>query len=172
MAGSMLFKTIYKLVCVSFDKLIMNSELNRVKRDEESICYGNLGCFRDEGPFDYLDMLPSSPDEIETKFLFYNRANKYTPIVYTYFNYTSIGEGYNVSLPTKVIIHGFGSTCGRAWASEMRLTLLAVVSFNLKSPFSYFIFIFIFFVLFSPSFLLIIIYLSFYILSIIIEIFF
>lgn len=24
----------------------------------EMICYRDLGCFRDEGPFDYLDTLP------------------------------------------------------------------------------------------------------------------
>ena len=30
--------------------------VRRVKRDEEVVCYGDVGCFRDEGPFDYLDM--------------------------------------------------------------------------------------------------------------------
>lgn len=32
--------------------------LRRAKRDEESVCYEEFGCFRDEGPFDYLDTLP------------------------------------------------------------------------------------------------------------------
>lgn len=27
----------------------------RENRDEEVVCYRNLGCFKDEGPFDYLD---------------------------------------------------------------------------------------------------------------------
>ena len=36
----------------------------REKRDEEVVCYGDVGCFRDDGPFDYLDMLPSTPEEV------------------------------------------------------------------------------------------------------------
>ena len=36
---------------------------DRKRRDEEKACYGKLlGCFYDEGPFDYLDMLPSPPE--------------------------------------------------------------------------------------------------------------
>ena len=100
-----------------------------MKRDEEVVCYGELGCFRDEGPFDYLDMLPSSPDEISTRFLLYTRANRQVPETFSYFNYTSMyGSHFNATAPTKIIIHGFGSTCSRIWASEMRLTLLSVVS--------------------------------------------
>ena len=47
--------------------------VRRVKRDEEVVCYGDVGCFRDEGPFDYLDMLPSPPEEVGTKILLYTR---------------------------------------------------------------------------------------------------
>ena len=47
--------------------------MRRVKRDEEVVCYGDVGCFRDEGPFDYLDMLPSTPEEVGTKILLYTR---------------------------------------------------------------------------------------------------
>jgi hypothetical protein len=47
--------------------------LSREKRDEEVVCYGDLGCFRDEGPFDYLDMLPSPPEEVATKIFLYTR---------------------------------------------------------------------------------------------------
>ena len=45
----------------------------RRKRDEEVVCYGELGCFRDEGPFNYLDMLPSPPAEIGTEFFLFTR---------------------------------------------------------------------------------------------------
>ena len=47
---------------------------HREKRDEEVVCYGDLGCFRDEGPFNYLDMLPSPPEEIGTVFYLYTRS--------------------------------------------------------------------------------------------------
>ena len=49
----------------------------RVRRDEEIVCYADVGCFRDDGPFNYLDMLPSPPEEVSTnninsKIMFYN----------------------------------------------------------------------------------------------------
>ena len=43
------------------------------------VCYGELGCFRDEGPFNYLDMLPSPPEEIGTVFYLYTRHNRELP---------------------------------------------------------------------------------------------
>lgn len=49
---------------------------HRHKRAEKSVCYGELGCFEDSGPFGYLDMLPQSPEEIGTKFYFYSTENR------------------------------------------------------------------------------------------------
>ena len=48
---------------ISFDFLY-----NRVRRDEEIVCYADVGCFRDDGPFNYLDMLPSPPEEVSAKY--------------------------------------------------------------------------------------------------------
>lgn len=49
---------------------------HRHKRADKSVCYNELGCFEDSGPFGYLDMLPQSPEEIATKFYFYSTANR------------------------------------------------------------------------------------------------
>lgn len=49
---------------------------HRKKRAEKSVCYGELGCYSDSGPFGYLDMLPQSPAEIGTKFFFYSTKNR------------------------------------------------------------------------------------------------
>ena len=50
-----------------------------------------------------------------------------------YNNVTTVSNSFfNASSPTKVIIHGFGSSCDKVWAREMRLSFLAVVSFNWK----------------------------------------
>ena len=59
------------------------------------MCYGDLGCFRDEGPFDYLDMLPSPPDEVNTKFMLYTNENREIPQLITYNNMTRY-DGFNV----------------------------------------------------------------------------
>ena len=110
---------------------VLNS---RQKRDEEVVCYGDLGCFRDEGPFNYLDMLPSPPEEIRTVFYLYTLKNKEIPQVLEYNNITTVSQSnFNASAPTKIIIHGFGSSCNKIWPREMRLSFLAVVR-SLKCP--------------------------------------
>ncbi|XP_037938265.1 uncharacterized protein LOC119671615 [Teleopsis dalmanni] len=49
---------------------------SRAKRAIKRVCYGELGCFEDSGPFAYLEMLPSAPEEINTKFYFYSTKNR------------------------------------------------------------------------------------------------
>ncbi|XP_043212799.1 pancreatic triacylglycerol lipase-like [Amphibalanus amphitrite] len=102
----------------------------RFKRDEEVVCYKELGCFRDSGPFDYLDMLPSPPEEIGTTFMFYGPTNKHLAQVIPYRPGPLDISRFNGSLPTKVIIHGFGSSCNRVWAHEMREALLFTLDCN------------------------------------------
>lgn len=93
------------------------------------VCYNELGCFRDEGPFSYLDLLPAPPEEINTRFFLYTPRNRDTPHPLVYNNATTIlTSPYNASLPSKVMIHGFGSSCQRIWAKEMRTALISVVS--------------------------------------------
>ncbi|XP_030378323.1 uncharacterized protein LOC115626947 [Scaptodrosophila lebanonensis] len=48
----------------------------RAKRAVKRVCYGELGCFEDSGPFAYLEMLPSPPEEINTKFYFYSTRQR------------------------------------------------------------------------------------------------
>ena len=59
----------------------------RKRRDEEIVCYGDLGCFHDDGPFNYLDMLPASPDAIGTQIILFTRKNPKKPQVRNYFFY-------------------------------------------------------------------------------------
>ncbi|XP_040564250.1 pancreatic triacylglycerol lipase [Lepeophtheirus salmonis] len=104
---------------------------HRHRRDEEVVCYGDLGCFRDEGPFNYLDMLPSPPEEVGTKIFLYTRKNQEAPQLLRYNNISSVIESnFNVTCPVKFIIHGFGSSCSKVWPREMRLSFLAVEDCN------------------------------------------
>lgn len=50
--------------------------LHRHRRAIKRVCYGELGCFEDTGPFAYLEMLPSPPEEIDTKFHFYSTKSR------------------------------------------------------------------------------------------------
>lgn len=73
--------------------------------------------------------------QVNTRFLLYNsrRSRRDTPLLDVAFtNMTSIwhwaGKAFNVSAPTKVIVHGFGSSCSNVWVYEMRSALMDVVS--------------------------------------------
>lgn len=52
------------------------SKSHRQKRETNVVCYGDLGCFEDSGPFGYIDTLPSPPEEIDTKFYVYSSKNR------------------------------------------------------------------------------------------------
>lgn len=108
---------------------------HRTKRAESSVCYNGIGCFQSSGPYGYIDILPSPPEDVGTRFLLYNarRARGDTPLMDVPFSNLSAvfdwaGQAYNVSAPTKIIVHGFGSSCEYVWAYEMRSALMSVVS--------------------------------------------
>lgn len=105
------------------------------------VCYGEIGCFEDTGPFGYIDMLPSSPEEISTRFLLYSgRSRGDIPLLDIPFSnmsyvWTWAAKAFNSSAPTKIIVHGFGSSCSHVWVYEMRSALMSVVSSHpYKSP--------------------------------------
>ncbi|KAG8224914.1 hypothetical protein J437_LFUL006273 [Ladona fulva] len=177
-----------------------HKKYQREKRASESVvCYEGVGCFRDAGPFSYLDMLPSPPEEVSTQFLLYSRHRPHGPsLLVPFTNLTSLSystspannserrsgfarpvrdspiketngtssknpasqklpsfstsfsspsggdlvpstaftpadwieAGLNVSAPTKVIVHGFGSSCSNVWVFEMRSALMSVEECN------------------------------------------
>ncbi|XP_022916020.2 uncharacterized protein [Onthophagus taurus] len=109
------------------------SKQARYKRQDTSVCYPDLGCFESSGPFGYLDMLPNTPEEISTTFLLYpfskrRRRSGTQPIEIPFSNITDAFDwstkNFNGTLPTKVMIHGFGSDCSHIWVYEMRSALL------------------------------------------------
>uniref|UniRef100_A0A1A9WIK7 Lipase domain-containing protein n=1 Tax=Glossina brevipalpis TaxID=37001 RepID=A0A1A9WIK7_9MUSC len=54
----------------------VRESMREYKRAAKGICYGELGCFETTKEFEYLDMLPSPPEEIDTKFYFYSTKNR------------------------------------------------------------------------------------------------
>lgn len=98
-----------------------------------TICYDRVGCFRDTG---YLDVLPASPAEVDTRFLVYTvgEARSERPALELSFENVTEAEkaellsAIDPELPTKVIVHGFGSSCSHVWVYEMRSALMTVVS--------------------------------------------
>ncbi|KAJ8917779.1 hypothetical protein NQ315_010685, partial [Exocentrus adspersus] len=134
---------IYNAVVTSVNDWERKQELkkisNRTKREDTSVCYPDLGCFEASGPFGYLDMLPGKPEEINTKFLLYpgrSRRRSGSPPAEVPFEklddaFEWAKQGFNKSLPTKVLIHGFGSDCSYIWVYEIRSALMAVEEVNI-----------------------------------------
>ncbi|XP_073973303.1 pancreatic triacylglycerol lipase-like isoform X2 [Rhodnius prolixus] len=107
----------------------------RVKRAESTVCYSDVGCFEDAG---YLDMVPSRPEDVATRFLLYSsrhsRSSDIPLIDVPFLNMTGAyqwaGKAFNMSAPTKVIVHGFGSSCSNIWVYEMRSALMSIEDCN------------------------------------------
>ena len=92
------------------------------------VCYRNFGCFRDEGPFDYLDTLPASPDLINTTFTLYTRELGQTGHALDHQNASVLLSAPMLTAkPVKVVIHGFGSSGRRPWVLQMTEALLFMV---------------------------------------------
>ncbi|CAO1340310.1 unnamed protein product [Diamesa serratosioi] len=104
----------------------IRSSKHRQKREDKVVCYGNLGCFEDSGTF----MLPSSPEEINTKFIVYSSKNRNasTNNQPSPFNATKVYNKFgNLNATSiKVIIHGFGASCPHVWVYDLRAALMAV----------------------------------------------
>ncbi|XP_055844241.1 uncharacterized protein LOC129910759 [Episyrphus balteatus] len=149
-------RELLKAVQDSVKEWELNRKTNhRKKRAVKRVCYNDVGCFDDSGPFSYLEMLPASPEEINTSFYFYSTKNRSEqPLMEIPFvNMTSMFAKQNQTsqnvttetttpltkssftlddlrgldeLSIRVIVHGFGSACPHVWIYEMKTALMAV----------------------------------------------
>ncbi|XP_023245781.1 inactive pancreatic lipase-related protein 1-like [Copidosoma floridanum] len=105
----------------------------RHKREVSRVCYEDVGCFEDTGPFSYLEMLPSPPKEVGTRFFVYGsrKARSVSMTVPAESISDKASSAIDPELPTKVIVHGFGSSCDHVWVYEMRSVLAAVIDCNI-----------------------------------------
>lgn len=105
----------------------------RTKREVSRVCYEDIGCFEDTGPFSYLEMLPSPPKDVGTRFFVYgSRKARSIPMEVPAENISDkANNAIDPDLPTKVIVHGFGSSCDHVWVYEMRSALMAVIECNI-----------------------------------------
>ncbi|KAK7869887.1 hypothetical protein R5R35_006689 [Gryllus longicercus] len=117
------------------------------------VCYPEVGCFSDSGVFGYLDMLPSPPEEVGTRFQVFASGGGggggagegegdgagagggiTAPLLDVAFANRSavlaLRGAFDPAKPTKVIVHGFGSSCAHVWVYEMRSALMAVEECN------------------------------------------
>ncbi len=125
------FKSIFPFLLILFG-------LIRVLLSDSGVCYDKLGCFDITNDFVNItyrpfNLLPESPQRINTKFLLYTRLNKKTP---QYVNYTNDlnaikSTNFNANKETKFIIHGFidNKEFGK-WLTQMKDELLIKGDYN------------------------------------------
>ena len=99
--------------------------LNEVKK----ICYGDLGCFSIDDPFDNtLGFLPESPEDIHFDLTLYTRNNSQIGVQLGYNNTTSVSSSsFNPNIPTKIVIHGYMSDAFEPWVLNISNLLLKKV---------------------------------------------
>ncbi|XP_033170774.1 uncharacterized protein LOC117147826 [Drosophila mauritiana] len=108
---------------------------HRSRRAVKRVCYGELGCFEDSGPFAYLEMLPSSPEEINTKFYFYStRQRSDRPLMeLSFLNMTNAFRGKR---ETEVSTSSPEGTSGRSSVASAPSSMSAVnaTTFTTERP--------------------------------------
>ncbi|XP_031827006.2 uncharacterized protein LOC116424575 [Nomia melanderi] len=125
---------IFRAVVESMKQWTLHRKLShRTKREVSKVCYEDVGCFEDTGPFSYLEMLPSPPKDVGTRFLVYgSRKARSIPMEVPADDINdNAHRAIDPDLPTKVIVHGFGSSCDHVWVYEMRSALMTVHECNI-----------------------------------------
>ncbi|XP_017792811.1 PREDICTED: uncharacterized protein LOC108574698 [Habropoda laboriosa] len=125
---------IFRAVVESMKQWSLHKQLHhRTKREVSKVCYEDVGCFEDTGPFSYLEMLPSPPKDVGTRFLVYgSRKARSIPMEVLADDINdNAHRAIDPDLPTKVIVHGFGSSCDHVWVYEMRSALMTVHECNI-----------------------------------------
>ncbi|ESO92407.1 hypothetical protein LOTGIDRAFT_216931 [Lottia gigantea] len=98
-------------------------------------CYGDLGCFGTGKPFFSvqrpLNILPLSPESINTKFRLYTRKNSKSEHLLTYGDVSTLhGSHFNPAHPTKMISHGFIENGRTSWMGKMKDEMLKHGDYN------------------------------------------
>ncbi|XP_069126907.1 pancreatic triacylglycerol lipase-like [Argopecten irradians] len=101
--------------------------LRDVRTKRSSQCYGDLGCFSNDYPFNNTDgALPLSPSDIRPGFLLYSERSIPTAPHRLVRNdrHNLWTSGFESSIPTKIIIHGFTQNGNVPWAHDMMSELI------------------------------------------------
>ena len=106
-----------------------SEETSRSRTKRSSQCYGELGCFSNNFPFNNSEnALPLQPEFIKTRFLLFSTVNDRFPRILDRKDGASLRRTrYNGNLKTKFIIHGFEQNGMVSWTREIARKLLVKV---------------------------------------------
>ncbi|KAG0420946.1 hypothetical protein HPB47_003166 [Ixodes persulcatus] len=97
---------------------------------DQEICYDGLGCFSQRSIYSHFS-LPSSPKEVDTKFMLYSRKNRQVPVFLDYLRYESLGvDQFKQQKSLVFIVHGFGEDGNATWILKMKDAFLEMEDVN------------------------------------------
>jgi len=103
------------------------------KPKTKTVCYGVLGCFSNEAPYNNANgMVPDPPAEMGVTHMVYSRNNKVTEVKVSYDDVDSVKNLANInpSLPLKIVIHGFKSEAKQGWTQDIKNAILEIEDVN------------------------------------------
>ncbi|KAL3868056.1 hypothetical protein ACJMK2_040894 [Sinanodonta woodiana] len=98
-----------------------------------TICYGDLGCFRKNNPVFTINLFPESPDKINITFRLFTRQNEQdnTFKIFSVEDVVGIKNShFDHCRPTKIVVHGYLSRGYDSWMLTMKNELLKAGDFN------------------------------------------
>ena len=103
-----------------------------VTQERADVCYDNIGCFTNSGPFSVsiarpISVLPQAPEVIDTTFYLYTRQNQYYPSTIGY-DFDSVY--FNPENNVKVIVHGFIDNAFKTNFQDMKNAFLRAEDLN------------------------------------------
>ncbi|XP_061182228.1 inactive pancreatic lipase-related protein 1-like [Saccostrea echinata] len=89
--------------------------------EQKKVCYGDLGCFAIDDPFDNtFGYLPESPESIQFSLTLFTRTNSRIGVRIGYNDTSSVSRSsFNPNNPIKIIIHGYMSNANEAWVQNI-----------------------------------------------------
>ncbi|XP_075071210.1 pancreatic triacylglycerol lipase-like [Mixophyes fleayi] len=108
--------------------------LGAVKGTE--VCFDRLGCFSDAAPYSGtverpFTRLPSTPEQINTRFLLFTRDNQNSYQVISAVDPSTISSSnFRTSRKTRFLIHGYTASGDSGWLPDMCRTLFQVEDSN------------------------------------------
>ncbi|XP_015997971.2 pancreatic triacylglycerol lipase [Rousettus aegyptiacus] len=101
----------------------------------KEICFPRLGCFSNDAPWTGtlqrpLKLLPSTPNEVNTRFLLYTNENPSNFQTITADSSTIEASNFKTNRKTRFVIHGFLDKGDGSWLSDICKNLFTVESVN------------------------------------------
>ncbi|XP_077987390.1 pancreatic lipase-related protein 2-like [Glandiceps talaboti] len=87
----------------------------------DEVCYGDLGCFNNDPPYDNSPFLPQDPADVATGFWLYTEHNMVNYQVIDRNDPASLeNSNFDKNKDTKFLIHGWTSSGTTGWVNTMR----------------------------------------------------